>query len=152
MVVGMLAGSILAGGCGGDARRGASDTAHELDAAIERYSGFIHAMAADSIASMYAPNGEMLGDGMHAIQGPDSIRTFLASFTNVKVDSETMIREAITVGDGEADVWGTYTQVATVSGHPPVHVSGRFVTQWVRRPGEPWKIRRMLTQPAPVDR
>ena len=146
----LFAGFLLVSGCGGSPD--VSATTAQLDAAIARYSGFVRDMAGDSIAAMYAPDGEMLGAGMHAIQSPDSIRRFLTGFTNVKVDSETMTRDAITVGDTESVVWGTYTQVATVTGQPPVHVSGRFVTQWVRRPGESWRIRRMLTQPAPVNR
>ena len=148
----LLGWAVLAAGCAPKAGPDPSTARAELDAATARYSGFVRAMAGDSIAAMYAPDGEMLGAGMHAIQSPDSIRRFLAGFTNVKVDSETMTRGAITVGDTESVVWGTYTQVATVAGQPPVHVSGRFVTQWVRRPGESWKIRRMLTQPAPVSR
>ncbi|HUK63870.1 MAG TPA: nuclear transport factor 2 family protein [Dongiaceae bacterium] len=147
-----VAGLALVAGCSGGAGPDASATIAQLDAATARYAGFVHAMAADSIAAMYTPDGEMLGTGMHAIQSPDSIRAFLAAFTNVKVDSQAMNREAITIGDTVSVVWGTYTQVATVTGHPPVHVAGRFVAQWVRRAGEPWKIRRMLTQPAPVER
>lgn len=147
-----LGWAVLAAGCAPKAGPDRSTTTAELDAATARYAGFVRGMAGDSIAAMYAPDGEMLGAGMHAIQSPDSIRRFLAGFTNVKVDSETMVRDAITVGDTESVTWGTYTQVATVTGQPPVRVSGRFVTQWVRRPGESWKIRRMLTQPAPVSR
>jgi ketosteroid isomerase-like protein len=147
-----FASLFLVAGCGRTAGPDAAAITEQLDAAMNRYSGFVRAMAADSIAAMYAPDGEMLGAGMHPIRSPDSIRVFLGSFTNVRVDSETMVRDAITVGETESVQWGTWTQVATITGRPPVHVSGRFVTQWVRRPGEPWKIRRMLTQPAPVDR
>jgi len=146
----LLAASVI--GCSSHAGVDAVATTVALDAATARYSGFVLAMAGDSIAAMYTPDGEMLGTGMHAIQSPDSIRHFLGAFTNVKVDSETMVRDAITVGDTESIVWGRYAQTATVNGQPPVHVSGRFVTQWVRRPGESWRIRRMLTQPAPVNR
>jgi hypothetical protein len=155
LVWGFLTSVILlapAVGCGPGAHVDPSVTTAELDRATACLAGFVRTMAGDSIAAMYAPDGEMLGAGMHPIQSPDSIRRFLATFTNVSVDSETMVRDAITVGDTESVVWGHYTQVATVNGQPPVHVSGRFVTQWVRRPGETWRIRRMLTQPAPVDR
>jgi ketosteroid isomerase-like protein len=147
----MLAWLALVAGCARPTADPAATTAR-LDAELARYSGFVRTMSGDSIAAMYAPDGEMLGAGMHAIQSPDSIRRFLATFTHVSVDSETMVRDAITVGDTESVVWGHYAQTATVAGQPPVHVSGRFVTQWVRRPGGPWKIRRMLTQPAPVNR
>jgi uncharacterized protein (TIGR02246 family) len=148
----LAACGLIVVGCSASRRPDVSATTAQLDAATARYAGFVHAMAADSIASMYAPDGEMLGAGMHPIQSPDSIRAFLSSFTNVRVDSQSMSRDAITIGDTESVVWGTYTQAATVTGQPQVHVSGRFVAEWVRRADGTWKIRRMLTQPAPVGR
>ena len=120
LMAAVLATLIFAAGCGGRTGPDTAATTAQLDAAMERYSGFVRAMAADSIAAMYAPDGEMLGAGMHAIRSPDSIRVFLGSFTNVRVDSESMVRQAISVGDTESVQWGTWAQVATVAGRPPI--------------------------------
>jgi len=124
----------------------------EVESALVHYDSLVRRVAGDSIAALYTPDGELLGTGQRTIRGRDSIRAFLASFSNVRVDSARMTSLAVSVLGDEAVQWGTYEQTATIAKRPPVHVTGRFVADWVREPAVGWRLRRMLAQPAPPDR
>lgn len=122
-----------------------SDAARQLDAALVRYNGFVRHMQGDSIAAMYAPDGELVVRGRGTLRGPDSIRTFLASFTNVTVDSAAMWGDSVRTTDSGVVQWGGFYQQATVTGRAPVTATGRFVSLWKREPGGRWALRRMQT-------
>src|SRR5262245_29228166 len=88
---------VLLGACGPDAR-------HELDGYLARYNTFVRHMQGDSIAALYAAQGELVTGG-GVIRGPDSIRTFLAGFTNVTVDSSAMWADSVNLSDSGAVQW-----------------------------------------------
>ena len=121
----------------------------EIDAAMVRYDSLIRRTAADSIAAMYTPDGEMLGTNMATVKGSDTIARFLAQFAGVRVDTQQMRSEAVSIADTEATQWGTWRQAATPPGQAMVHVQGRFVAQWIRGCDGNWRLRRLLTQPTP---
>ena len=126
-----------------------STARRELDAALVRYDSLIRRTAGDSIAAMYTPDGEMLGTNMATVKGSDTIARFLAQFVGVRVDTQQMHAEALTIADTEATQWGTWRQAATPPGQAMVHVQGRFVAQWIRGCDGNWRLRRLLTQPTP---
>ena len=129
---------LLGLGCG---THGAPD----LNQSLARYNGYVRLEQADSIAEMYTLNGELLVPGRAPLQGPDSIRAFLAAFTNVRVDSSAMWADSISVTDSGVVQWGGYFQIATVAGQPPVQASGHFVALWLLSPDGHWFLRRMGT-------
>jgi ketosteroid isomerase-like protein len=102
---------------------------------------------ADSVSSMYAPDGELLANGRNAIRGPAAIRAFLAGFGNVKVDSAGMPITSVTMAGDHALVWGTYHQRAILPPHDTVRPRGRYVMELVQDSTRKWKIRRAMTQP-----
>jgi ketosteroid isomerase-like protein len=120
-----------------------------VETTFRRYVDFVGRMASDSIAALYTRDGELLGANMRTIRGPDSIRTFLSSFSNVHVDTARMQTDHISIAGDEAVQWGTYSQAATIAGQGMVHVEGRFVAHWLRQPDRSWRLRRMLAQPTP---
>jgi ketosteroid isomerase-like protein len=124
----------------------------EVESTLARYADLVGRVANDSIAALYTSDGELLGTNMRTIRGPDSIRVFLSSFANVRVDTARMRSDGISILGNEAVQWGTYAQTATVPGRGTVNVQGRFVAHWLRQPDGTWRLRRMLAQPAPVDR
>src|SRR5262249_51945160 len=120
-------------------------SAPSLDESLARYNRFVRHEYGDSIALLYAPDGELGLPGRAPVRGPDSIRTFLASFTAVRVDSSAMWVDSISVTDSGVVQYGGYYQQATVEGQPPVRATGRFVALWRLRPDGYWLLRRMRT-------
>ncbi len=119
-----------------------------IESAIQRYAGLIKANDAVGVSRFFAANGELLEPGMSALSGPESVRTFLESFKNVRVESATMTTDAIDVFGASAIQWGQYTERAALPDKPAIDLHGRFVAQWVRQPTGGWQIRRLLMQPA----
>jgi ketosteroid isomerase-like protein len=95
---------------------------------MEHYTALIRVVASDSIAAMYADDGELLEAGMAPLRGPKEIRAFLAQF-----DGKVVVDSASTVSEDQ----------------PPGKFSGRYVARWRRTPEGPWKLTRLLMQPAP---
>jgi len=122
----------------------------EVVAAMEHYTALIKVVASDSIAAMYAADGELLEAGMAPLRGPKEIRAFLAQFDGkVVVDSASTVSDDVEVFGDTAYQSGSFSQVAKVQDQPPGKFSGRYVARWRRTPEGPWKLTRLLMQPAP---
>lgn len=115
-----------------------------LDAQLRRYNAFVGRQAGDSIAAMYAADGELAAPGRSPITGAAAIAAFLATFTAVHVDSSAMWADSVVVTDSGSVQWGHYYQRATVASRAPVTVTGGFVALW-RREAAGWRLRRMRT-------
>jgi uncharacterized protein (TIGR02246 family) len=139
--------AVSATGSGGTPRDELS--AHELTDALHRYERWTRALAGDSIASLFAPDGELLREDGGTLRGPVAIAAFLAGFSGVHVDSAVMTLEAMQLMGDDAVQWGTFAQTVRVDGQGTIRARGRFVWQW-RRDGEGhWRLRRSLTQSFP---
>ncbi|MBI3450110.1 MAG: SgcJ/EcaC family oxidoreductase [Acidobacteria bacterium] len=121
----------------------------QIEAELQRYAAAERVVDANAIAAFYAPDGELINPGMEIVKGPEAIRKFLASFEGVKIESATMTADSTEVLGDVAMQWGAYAQRVALAGKPAADYHGRFVAQWVRRPGGGWALRRLLTQPAP---
>ena len=120
----------------------------EVATTFQRYSGFLRAMAGDSIAALYTPDGEML-DPDRVIRGRAAIRGFLAPFVGaVTVDSSAMTTDAIDIQGTQASVWGSFYQRYTPTGQPSGESRGRFSALLVRQSDGRWLIRHLLTATA----
>lgn len=114
----------------------------DLSASLAQYSSFVRRQLGDSIAALYAPDGELVTPE-RAVRGPAAIRTFLAGFTNVKVDSAAMWADSVAITDTGIVQWGGFYQRASVSDRPPVTASGHFVALWREQSDGRWLLRRM---------
>ncbi len=115
-----------------------------VEQAMDKYNRYILKMDVDSIALLYAPDGEL---GKMAT-GRDSIRRFLEKFKNFKVLSQVSETNLITIGRDTALQSGSYIQKVIVPVNDTVTVKGLFSTQWIWMEPTGWHIQRMETVPA----
>ncbi len=105
-------------------------------------------MATDSLANLYAVDGELSGKGMKMIVGRDSIRKFLKSFegSSIKmISNETKANSIIFSGD-TALVEGTYEQKVRIGGDTSEY-TGTFSAKWVDTENR-WLLKKMYTVPS----
>ena len=115
-----------------------------VEQAMQKYNQFILKMDVDSIAMLYAPDGEL---GKMA-KGRDSIRKFLENFKKYKVLSQVSKTNLIKISKDTALQSGRYTQKVIVPVNDTVTVKGLFSTKWIWMDSTGWHIRRMETIPA----
>lgn len=115
----------------------------EIENAMLRYDRLIQKMDADSIALLYAPDGD-LGEMAH---GRDSIRKFLLTFTNVKVLSTSSTSDSIVFNSDTAIQTGKYTQVALIQVKDTARLKGSYTAKWIWLPEQGWRIKKMNTKP-----
>ncbi|MBS1664128.1 MAG: hypothetical protein JST68_23995 [Bacteroidetes bacterium] len=132
-------------------------TPTEIESAMNHYDSLLKKMDADSIAWLYAPDGQL---GTIA-RGRDSIRRFLASFKDVRVLEVGSTNKDITIKIDTAFHTGTYFQDVILlhkdtAHHSPdtahhlpdtLHLKGSFTAEWIWSETEGWKIRKMTTKP-----
>jgi hypothetical protein len=121
----------------------APDRKKEIESALKTYDRLILKMDADSIAMLYTVDGD-LGDIAH---GRDSIRRFLATFTNVRVLSVSSISQKIVFNKDTAIQSGRFNQIAVINNKDTVKPKGTFETNWVWLRGEGWKIKKNTNTP-----
>jgi hypothetical protein len=114
----------------------------EIEEAMHHYDDLIRSVNADSIAAIYAPNGQ-LGDNP-AIVGRDSIRSFLKTFSGFNVLETGSTSDSIGFRGDTATQRGTYYQRTILPEGDTVRVSGSFTATWIRIDGR-WYIAKMLT-------
>jgi ketosteroid isomerase-like protein len=119
------------------------DRKAEVESGLRTYDRLIQKMDADSIALMYAPDGD-LGTIAH---GRDSIRKFLSTFKNVSVLSVSSSSDNIGINNDTAIQKGRFSQVALVNNKDTVRPKGTYIAKWVWIKDEGWKIKTMTTKP-----
>jgi ketosteroid isomerase-like protein len=119
--------------------------AREIDLKLARYNRYLHGMQGDSIALLYAPDGEMLATGRAPLRGPAAIAAFLSSFTNITVDSSAMATDSLVMTDSGAVQYARFYQRATPAGRPSVEAYGHILALWQRQSDGHWLIRRLQT-------
>ena len=115
-----------------------------VELAMQKYNRYILKMDVDSIALLYAPNGEL---GKMAT-GRDSIRKFLEKFKKYKVLSQSSKTSLINISHDTALQSGLYTQKVIVPVNDTVTVKGLFTAKWIWMDSAGWHIQRMETVPA----
>jgi ketosteroid isomerase-like protein len=103
-----------------------------------------------AIADFFTPSGILFEPGIFPIQGPDSIRAFVASFPGVRVDSAVSLPDTIEVFGSTALLWGSYFERLAFPGQPVSEQRGRFVIEWLRQPDGQWLIHRYFRVPLPA--
>jgi hypothetical protein len=99
-------------------------------------------MNADSICLIYTPDGEL---GAMA-KGRDSIRSFLNTFKNFRVLSQSSETKEISIEHDSAFQTGVYRQTVIIPSKDTVTVNGSFKVLWIWSGASSWLIRRIETQ------
>ena len=115
----------------------------EVLTAMQQYDRLIQEMDADSIALLYAADGDLGG----IARGRDSIRRFLSSFKNVKVWEASSSTDSLLMDHDSAILSGHYRQTGVIDGKDTFHVKGTYHANWIRVEGEGWRIKAMSTRP-----
>jgi hypothetical protein len=115
----------------------------DLRAAMEEYDRLIRKTDADSIALLYAVDGD-LGSMAH---GRDSIRKFLYKFKDFKVLEQESTIDSVRTTPDTGFLAGSYHQKVIIPGHDTVSVKGMFSSTWILVPEYGWQIKKMETRP-----
>ncbi|HEX9892308.1 MAG TPA: nuclear transport factor 2 family protein [Gemmatimonadales bacterium] len=114
---------------------------------MARYVTALRSANPDSIAAFFSPTAMLLEPGIAPLITRDSIRAFLASFGEIRVDSAAATPDTIEILNGSAFLWGSYFERAAFPGQPVSEQHGRFVTWWVRQPDGRWLMQRLMRVP-----
>ena len=115
-----------------------------VEEAMQKYDRLIMGMNSDSIAMIYAPDGEL---GKIA-KGRDSIRNFLNTFSKFRVLSQSSETNTIQITGDSAVQTGIYHQTVIIPSKDTVTVKGNFTALWIWMYNNRWLIHRMETKPA----
>lgn len=115
----------------------------EIELSMQKYDQLIQKMNEDSIAMLYAKDGD-LGQMAH---GRDSIRNFLATFKNYKVLSQSSTTDSITIVGNSSIQIGKYRQVVITPDNDTVTVKGEYKANWIWATEQGWLIKKMETKP-----
>ena len=124
--------------------RSKEHSSESVELAMQKYDRYILNMDVDSIALLYAPDGEL---GKMAT-GRDSIRRFLEKFKKYKVLAQTSKTNLISINKDTALHSGLYTQKVIVPANDTVTVKGLFSAKWIWIDSTGWHIQRMETMPS----
>jgi hypothetical protein len=113
----------------------------ELILKMKEYDHLILKTDGDSIALLYAPDGE-LGN---AAKSRNQIRNFLYNFRHYKVLEQSSSLDSVSVDGDTAFVKGIYHQKVIVPQNDTVSVKGTYASKWEWIHGEGWLIKRMDT-------
>jgi ketosteroid isomerase-like protein len=124
-----------------------ADYASEAKAAMQKYNDAVLKMDAETIASLFAEDGESWDNARLLARGPDEIRQFLKTFDSVvRVDSyETTVDSDRIEGD-HVILKGTYDQHYTLlANNKSAIAKGSYEADWVRQPNGSWLVQKMTT-------
>jgi uncharacterized protein (TIGR02246 family) len=122
----------------------------EVAEAMQRYMVAARAVDPAGMAAFFTPTGVLFEPGIFPIVTRDSIRSFLASFPGVRVDSATATPDTIEMRDDVALLWGSYFERLAFPGQPVSEQHGKFVIEWLRQPDDTWLIQRYYRVPLPT--
>jgi len=111
--------------------------------AMRTYDRLITKMDADSIASLYATDGEL---GKVA-KGRDSIKKFLLTFKKFQVLLNESKTDSIVMAGDSAVQTGSYRQEVILPSKDTAHLKGLFHANWIWKKSEGWHIKKMETTP-----
>jgi uncharacterized protein (TIGR02246 family) len=127
------------------------DAPARIEAALQAYSGHMLAMDAERIAATFTPDGELQDRDRPPLKGRDAIRTFLKSFTGVKVEKNELKGVSLNLLGPGALQTGTFRQTARLADGKIVETKGTFEAEWERQADGSWLMSRMTTNPPPFE-
>ncbi len=127
------------------------DAPARIEAALQKCSGDMLAMDADRIASAFASDGELQDRDRPPVVGRDAIRTYLKTFTGVKVEENVLKGGSLQIVGPSALQMGTFRQKARLADGKVVESKGTFEAEWERQADGSWLISRVTTNPPPFE-
>jgi len=114
-------------------------TRQEVEEAMQNYKRLALKMDADSLASLYAEDGQM-GNGTI---GPKAIREHLKAVTDTKVMNFETKATKITIMGDSATWEGTYSQKVMMNNKDTFTMYGDLRAHWIYVKDAGWKIKVM---------
>jgi uncharacterized protein (TIGR02246 family) len=138
--------ALLAGCVNPKVQRMESDKA-AVQARLQHYAALMLAMDTSAIATMFAPDGEMVNPKQPPVKGRDAIEKFLSGYSDYKVLSNVDAATSILVDGDTAEQIGTYAQKVRTPDGQLFEASGRLEIGWVRGSSGEWLISQLATFP-----
>lgn len=144
-----LACAILVAGCTSPRAQKLEADKAAVQAGLQRYAGLMLAMDSAGMASMFAPDGELVNPKRPPIKGRTEIQKFLAGYSDYKVLSNVDTATSLLIDGDTAEQIGTYAQKVRTPDGQLFSTSGRLEIEWVRGVSGEWLIFQLATFPAP---
>lgn len=120
----------------------------DLDSSLKRYDKYLLNLDADSLAGIFAENGELGQEGMPSITGRETIRNYMKSFSGITIFENSSESKSIDFSGDSAVQKGIYSQRLAFNSDT-VAVNGEFNAVWVKDKENAWLLRKMITKPLP---
>jgi ketosteroid isomerase-like protein len=118
-----------------------------VEARLQEYSELTLRMDPAGLASMYAPDGELVNPSRPPIRGRAAIQKFLEGFSDFKVLSNSDLPGSTLIDGDTSEQLGTYHQKVRSPEGKLFEVSGRLEIAWVKDASGEWYIAQLETFP-----
>jgi len=119
----------------------------DVMSSLQKYDTYLLNMNADSLAGMFAENGELGQEGQPSISGRGEIRNYLNSFGNeIIILSNSSESETIDSKKDSVIQMGKYSQKIVIHADT-IAVTGSFNAVWVPNSGGGYLLRKMIMKP-----
>lgn len=127
----------------------AADPARQpaVEAALQKYAGFVAKMDDEGISEMFTTNGEMGSTDGKPLVGRAAILRHLGRLHDYKVQSEILTSESVTFDGPDAFQKGTYRQTVLTPGGNRLQVSGKLEAVWTLESDGVWRLKKMMAIP-----
>ena len=119
----------------------------DVMSSLKMYDKYLLNMNADSLAGMFAENGELGQEGQPSISGRGEIRNYLNSFGNeIIILANSSESETIDSKRDSVIQVGKYNQKLVIHADT-IEVTGGFTAVWVPNPDGGYLLRKMIMKP-----
>lgn len=118
-----------------------------VEAALQKYGGYVANMDDEGISEMYATDGEMGSPGGKPLIGRAAILRHLARLHDFKVQSSVVTSESVSFVGSDAYQKGTYKQTVLTPKGNMLQVSGKLEAVWRLENDGVWRLRKMNAIP-----
>lgn len=124
-----------------------SDRKAAVEAALQKYGGFVAKMDDEGISEMFTTNGEMGSTDGKPLVGRAAILRHLAKLHDYKVQSSVVTSESVTFEGSDAYQKGTYRQTVLTPSGNTLQVSGQLEAVWTLEKDAAWRLKKMNAIP-----
>ncbi len=133
--------------CGCVAKKDTRADRARVEARLQQYSAMLLRMDTAGMASVFAPDGEMVNPRQPPVHGRAAIGKFLEGFSDYKVLSNADEATSTLIDGDTAEQIGTYRQSVRSPGGKVFEASGRLEIGWVKDASGEWYILQLATFP-----
>ena len=118
-----------------------------VEAALEKYSGFVAKMDDEGISEMFTTNGEMGSTDGKPLVGRAAILRHLARLHDYKVQSNVVTSESVTFEGADTYQKGTYRQTVQTPSGNTLQVQGKLEAVWTLDKDGAWRLKKLTAIP-----